>query len=44
MKKTVPIRISKALAAFTLKAAKAGAGFQSLWGWHQPRVPKRISK
>ena len=44
MKKKLTALANKALATATLKAAKAGAGVQSFWGWYQPKVPKKIAK
>ena len=44
MKMKLSVRVNKALASATLKVAKAGAGFQSIFGWYQPKVPKRIAK
>lgn len=37
-------KVNGIVAKATLYSAKAGAGFTSLWGWHQPKVPQRISK
>ena len=42
MKNTV--KIQKAIAKTTRKAAVKGAGLASAFGWHQPKVPKKLSK
>jgi len=43
MKKLVA-KISAVLARLSLSSANAGAGFASTVGFHQPKVPERISK
>jgi len=43
MKKII-LKISIALSKLSLSSANAGAGFASTVGFHQPKVPERISK
>jgi len=37
-------RIQKVLAKIIYKTAENGAGLPSSFGWHQPKVPKKLSK
>ena len=40
----IKMKINEAVAKVTLKAAIKGAGFPSKYGWHQPKVPDRLTK
>ena len=37
-------KINKAIAKIVHKTAETGAGLPSILGWHQPKVPKKLSK